>query len=145
MNCSPEGLHYLPLISAHNRYTEDISITWNLDGLTSKATVQTTKLYIANKLCLCCRHFGPRSRTPRLWVHSFTFKGRWSRSNMTFSTSLLVFLHGKFCHTGGTSGKEPTCQCKRSKRSSQGGKAGQPTPVFLPRESHQRSLEGYNP
>ena len=51
---------------------------------------------------------------------------------------------------GGASGKEPGCQCRRHKR---GGfdpwvrkipwmKAWQPTPVFLPGESHrQRSLE----
>ena len=55
---------------------------------------------------------------------------------------------------GGTSGKEPVCQCRRHKRpefSRWVGKipwrrAWQPSPVFLPRESHgQRSLEGYNP
>ena len=51
-------------------------------------------------------------------------------------------------------GKEPTYQCRRHKR--QGfnpcvrkipwRRAWQPTPVFLPRESHgQRSLEGYRP
>ena len=55
---------------------------------------------------------------------------------------------------GGTSGKEPTCQCRRCKR--QGfnpwvGKipwrrARKPTPVFLPGESHElRSLAGYSP
>ena len=54
----------------------------------------------------------------------------------------------------GTSGKEPTCQCRRHKR--RGFKplvrkihwrwAWQPTPVFLPGESHgQRSLAGYSP
>ena len=54
----------------------------------------------------------------------------------------------------GTSGKEPTCQCKRHKRHGFSlwvrknfwRRAWQPTPVFLPRESHgQRSLEGYSP
>ena len=55
---------------------------------------------------------------------------------------------------GGTSGKEPACQCKRCKR--QGfypcvGKipwrrSWQPTPVSSPGESHgQRSLVGYSP
>ena len=53
---------------------------------------------------------------------------------------------------GGTSSKESTCQCRRRKRcgfNSWVGKipwrrAGQPTPVFLPGESHgQRSLVGY--
>ena len=54
----------------------------------------------------------------------------------------------------GTSGKEPTCQCKR--RKSHGfdplvGKipwrrAWQPTPVFLPGESDvQKTLVGYSP
>ena len=51
-------------------------------------------------------------------------------------------------------GKEPTCQCRRQKR--QGfdplvrkipwRREWQPTPVFLPGESHgQRSLVGYSP
>ena len=53
---------------------------------------------------------------------------------------------------GSTSGNEPTCQCRRRKRcgfSPRVGKipwrrAWQPTPVFLPGESHgQRSLAGY--
>ena len=56
--------------------------------------------------------------------------------------------------SGGTSGKEPTCQCRRHKRHGFNlwvGKipwrrAWQPTPLFLPGESHgQRSLMGYNP
>ena len=63
----------------------------------------------------------------------------------------LVALGG---FPGGTSGKEPACQCRRHKR---GGfdpcvgkipwrRARQPTPVFLPGESHgQRSLVGYSP
>ena len=54
---------------------------------------------------------------------------------------------------GGGSGKEPICQCRRHKRrgfDSWIGKipcrrAQQPTPVFLPEESHwQRSLAGYS-
>ena len=55
---------------------------------------------------------------------------------------------------GGTSGKEPACQCRRQKR--RGFKpwvreipwrrAWQPTPVFLPGETRgQRSLVGYSP
>ena len=53
-----------------------------------------------------------------------------------------------------TSGKEPSCQCRRHERpgfSPWVGKipwkrAWQPTPVFLPGESHgQRSLVGYSP
>ena len=55
---------------------------------------------------------------------------------------------------GGTSGKEPTCQCRRHKRcglnlwASQISRrrAWQPCQVFLPGESHgQRSLAGCGP
>ena len=54
----------------------------------------------------------------------------------------------------GTSGKESTCQCRRHKRHEFETWVGkipwrrkwQPTPVFLPGESHgQRSLAGYGP
>ena len=55
---------------------------------------------------------------------------------------------------GGASGKEPTCQCRRCKRFRFNPwvrkilwrRKWQPTPVFLPGESHgQRSLVGYSP
>ena len=55
---------------------------------------------------------------------------------------------------GGTSGKEPACHCRRHKKHGfdpwvgklPWRKARQPTPVFLPRESHeQKSLVGYSP
>ena len=55
---------------------------------------------------------------------------------------------------GGTSGKEPTCQCRRYKRLSfhpwvrkiSWRRAWQPTPVFLLGESYgQRGLVGYSP
>ena len=55
---------------------------------------------------------------------------------------------------GGTSGKEPACQCRGCKRCMFDPHLGkipwrkgwQPTPVFLPGESHgQRRLEGYSP
>ena len=54
---------------------------------------------------------------------------------------------------GGTSGKEPICQCRRCKRCGfdpwvgkiPWRRAWQPTPAFLPGESHgQRSLAGYS-
>ena len=76
-------------------------------------------------------------------VHGVT-ESRTQRSNFT------VFHFP----TSGTSGKEPACQCRRHKRHGFDpwvGKipcrrAWQPTPVFLPGESHgQRSLEGYSP
>ena len=56
--------------------------------------------------------------------------------------------------SGGTSGKESACQCRRHKRlrldpwvgKIPWRRACQPTPVFLPGESHgQRSLAGYCP
>ena len=55
---------------------------------------------------------------------------------------------------GGTSGKEPTCQCRRHKRHRFNPwvrkilwrRVWQPTPIFLPGECHgQRSLVGYSP
>ena len=55
---------------------------------------------------------------------------------------------------GGASGKEPACHCRRRKRlefdpwvrKMPQRRAWQPTPVFLPGESHgERSLEGYSP
>ena len=54
----------------------------------------------------------------------------------------------------GTSGKESTCQCRGHKRHGfdpwvgkiPWRRAWQPTPVFLPGESHgQKSMEGYSP
>ena len=52
---------------------------------------------------------------------------------------ITIFYHfGGF--PGGTSGKEPTCQCRRHEMLvlSPGGRAWQSTPVFLPGESHGR-------
>jgi len=55
---------------------------------------------------------------------------------------------------GGTSGKESSCQCRRHKRRTFNPwvrkvpwrRAWQPTPIFLPGESHgQRNLVGYGP
>ena len=70
----------------------------------------------------------------------------------TFQTRLWSVL--RKCIPDGTSGKEPARQYKKHKT---GGfhpwvgktpwrRAWQPTPVFLPGESHgQRSLVGYSP
>ena len=55
---------------------------------------------------------------------------------------------------GGASGKEAACTCRRHRRRAfdpwvgkiPWRRARQPTPVFLPGESHgQRSLAGYSP
>ena len=62
-----------------------------------------------------------------------------------------IYLFG-YARSGGASGKEPTCQCRRCKRCGFNPwiekipwrRAWQPTPVFLAGESHgQRSLAGY--
>ena len=56
--------------------------------------------------------------------------------------------------SGGTSGKEPSCQCRRQKTLGFDPWVGkipwrrtwQPTPILLPGESHgQRSLVGHSP
>ena len=65
-----------------------------------------------------------------------------------------TFTHLVRGFPGGTSGKEPTCQCRSCKRCGfdpwvrkiPWRRAQQPSPLFLPEESHgQRSLEGYSP
>ena len=57
-------------------------------------------------------------------------------------------------NTGGSGGKEPTCQCRKDKRRRfdpwvvkiPWRRIWQPTPVFLPGEFHrQRNLAGYSP
>ena len=67
---------------------------------------------------------------------------------------LMVLFSLLGCCFRGTSGKEPACQCWRHKRcvfdlwvgKIPWRRAWQPTPVFLPRESHgQRSLVGFSP
>ena len=98
-----------------------------------------------------------------------------SRENPTcFSVSIIFQRCKKFCmqwiwlnfhfkfdksvrelgFPGGARGNEPACQCRRHKRCAFDpwvGKilwngAWQPTPVFLPGESHgQKSLVGYSP
>ena len=73
----------------------------------------------------------------------------------TFAFSFIIMkdnLYKDF--QGGTSGKEPTCQCRRHKRwgfnpwvrKIPWRKARPPTLVFLPEVSQgQRSLEDYSP
>ena len=69
----------------------------------------------------------------------------------TFFTYTCVFISG---FSGGTSGKQPVCPCRRHKRCEFNPWVGRipwkrawwPTPIFLPGESHgQRSLVGYSP
>ena len=73
-----------------------------------------------------------------------------------FLLSLFIFflLFVIWSFPGGTSGKEPACQCRRLGRCEFDPWVGkipwrkkwQPTPLFLSRESHgRRSLAGYSP
>ena len=75
-----------------------------------------------------------------------------SLSFTIFQSLLKLMSHWGF--SSGASGKEPTCQCRRCKRHRSDtwarkipwGRAQQPTPVFLPEESHgHRSLAGCSP
>ena len=85
----------------------------------------------------------------RIWhlispVSEFKMSDSWPLFYFKMLLALLI---------GGASGKEPGCQCRRPKRRGfdpcvgkiPWRRARQPTPVFLPGESHgQRSLEGYS-
>ena len=90
----------------------------------------------------------------RVYVHPSKGLMSYSWAADKLSVLILGWVPWSQGFLGGTSGKEPACQCRRLKRhgfDSRVGKvpwrrAGQPTPVFLPGESHeQRSLEGYSP
>ena len=76
------------------------------------------------------------------------FKGYFS---LTVITNYCLYSYG---FPGGARGKEPACQCRRRKRHGFEPCLGkipwrrewQPTPEFLPRESHgQRRLVGHSP
>ena len=78
---------------------------------------------------------------------------RSSLFNCLFAISLIIALYYFFL-SGGKSDKEPACQCRRRKRygfdpwvgSIPWRKKQQPTPAFLPGESHgQGSLAGCSP
>ena len=78
----------------------------------------------------------------------------WLHSEYNLSQLDLLIFGCNLGLPGGTSGKEPTCQCRRYKRLSfhpwvrkiSWRRAWQPTPVFLLGESYgQRGLVGYSP
>ena len=84
-------------------------------------------------------------------VHGVTQS--WTRLKR-LSISITIDKESHLMNPGGTSGKEPSCQCRRHKRhrfhpwvrKSPWRRWWQPTPVSLPGESHgQRSLVGYRP
>ena len=75
-------------------------------------------------------------------------------SSLCLFVSLCVSFVLQQSFPGSTSGKESACPCRRHKRRGfrpwvgkiPWRRAWQPTPVFLPAESHgQRSLAGYHP
>ena len=107
--------------------------------------------------------FSRRSSQPRARTQVSCIAGRFffppeppgKPKSMRLDGSINTYLHwsGR-SFPGGASGKESTCQGRRHKRHGFNpwvGKipwrrAWQPTPVFLPRESHgQRTLMGYSP
>ena len=79
----------------------------------------------------------------------------WSYAKLLpWGSQISVFAYFLEGFPGDTSGKVPACQCRRCKRCGFNpwvGKipwrrAQQPTPIFLPGESHgQRTLAGYGP
>ena len=77
-----------------------------------------------------------------------------SKDVLSFSVSEPPLYLVTTGFSGGASGKEPACQCRRHKRHGFNPRVGkipwkgkwQPTPVLLSGESHgQRSLAGYSP
>ena len=89
---------------------------------------------------------------PPLGIHNL-FSTSVTISVLQISSSVRFFLGGGGCFPGGTTGKEPACQCRRPKRlrfdlwvgKIPWRRAWQTTPLFLPGESHGwRSLAGYS-
>ena len=83
-----------------------------------------------------------------------SFISGWSQTPQSLQKENCQHTSRALGFPGGTSGKEPSCQCRRYKRLGFNpwiGKipwkrAWQPTPVFLPGESHgQRRLAGCGP
>ena len=75
------------------------------------------------------------------------------QQELLFTSDGNLKWYGYFGFPSEASGKEPTCQCRRHQRlrfdpwvrKIPWRRARQPTPVFLPGESHgQRSLVGYS-
>ena len=85
------------------------------------------------------------------WIRVFIFSVYIPRSEVLDNVVTILILFGisvtfSMGFSGGASGKEPACQCRRHKRCRFNPcvgkipwrKAWQPTPVFLPGESHWR-------
>ena len=93
------------------------------------------------------------------WRRSLAGFSPWSYKDSNTTKQLTYFIvnshpvyrvnsiwHVLWCFPGGTSGKDPTCQCKRYNRYSFNPwvvkipwrSSGQPIPEFLPGESHRQ-------
>ena len=104
---------------------------------------------------------GWERRTCQRWLLGFNLCTEWLRLSFPVTLEKYQFLADRMGHdfstghdVGGASGKEPACRCRRHEicgfdpwiRTIPWRREQQPTPVFLPGESHgQRSLAGYGP
>ena len=87
---------------------------------------------------------------PQRWLHFREEKSHFPSHQCGRSSEYSRVFKGKIGVSGGSDGKESKCQCRRCRFDPWVGKIPwrrerQPTPVFLPGESHeQRSLVGYS-
>ena len=124
---------------------------------TTEATEQQQQQQRVWMVCFCSTVFEASARKTQRWGWWWWLQLSETRIIWISLHSLIHLLSGIRCWVGflgGTSGKEPTCQCKRHKRrrfDSWVGKipwrrAWQPTLVFLSGDSHaQKNLVGYSP
>ena len=132
--------------------------TNSLDSLMRKYKTQRRKV-----ACSGSNHLGNRIRDGSLVpsLYSIPFWLLWLLDRLQCPSLPQEFLYQGISHFfisqqifQVSDGKETTCQCRRYRRPRFDPWVGkipwrrkwQPTPVFLPGESHgQRSLEGYSP
>ena len=101
------------------------------------------------KTCHCCTFISSKNILYLAW------KKQKFRSILISASHVNTYIcRGGGCFPGGTSGKEPACQCRRHRRCRLDSwvwkipwrKAQQPTLVSLTGESHgQRNLVSYTP
>ena len=116
-------------------------------------------------LTVCSLPAIPASLSCSAWGKAVRIPGRETQLQVTMTPLICLIILDRFgmnCVSrtqkggflGGSSGKEPACQCRRSQRrgfnpwvrKTPWRRAWQPTPVFLPGESYgQRSQVGYSP
>ena len=101
-----------------------------------------------------CTVLGPRLPSPELITYTLALSPNSITFRATRGDNFSISPRGHRSTCNRLIGKEPACQCRRHQRlefNSWVGKfpwrrAWQPTPVFMPGESHgQRSLAGYGP